>query len=202
VAIAKAKQTDERRHYFRIKNWLFLSFERVNNPDDNKSLSNTDAQPSPRIQLLNELHHLEEDNIKFMSSLSPELSHVSQHMTKMNKKIGLLTQHIIQSLDIEYNELLEVDLSAGGIKFHSKTSLKANQQVKMEIVIVPEYYGVITHANVIDCKKSQDKDGYDIAFKFIRISQSDRDVIVRHIFKVQSKQLRTTKGLQTKDELN
>ena len=202
MAIAKAKKTDERRQYFRIKNWLFLSFERVDKSDEKELIKDLDTQSSPRIQLLNELHHLEEDNTKFMSSLSSELTHVSKHMSKMNKKIGLLTQYIIQSLDIEYNELLEVDLSAGGIRFHSKTSLRKRQQVKMEIVIIPEYYGVVTYAKVVECKKSKDKDGYEIAFKFIRISQPDQDAIVRHIFKVQSKQLRSNKGLQTKDELN
>jgi len=202
VAIAKKKKIDERRQYFRIKNWLFLSFERVINSNSKEPLNNIETQSSPRIQLLNELHRLEEDNTKFMNSLNSELLHVSQHMNRMNKKIGLLTQYIIQSLDIEYNELKEVDLSAGGIRFHSKTSLRKSQQVKMEIVIVPEYYGVVTYAKVVECKKSKDNAGYDIAFKFIRISQSDQDAIVRHIFKIQSKQLRSTKGLQAKDELN
>ncbi|MFT6734277.1 MAG: c-di-GMP-binding flagellar brake protein YcgR [Polaribacter sp.] len=202
MIFTKAKIADERRQYFRIKNWLFLSFERVDKPDEKELIEDIDALSSPRIQLLNELHHLEEDNTKFMSSLSTDISHVTKHMDKMNRKIGLLTQYIIQSLDIEYNELQEVDLSAGGIRFHSKVSLRAKHQVKMEIVIIPEYYGVVTFAEVVDCKKSKNKEGYDIAFKFIRISQTDQDAIVRHIFKVQSKQLRTSKGLQTKDELN
>ncbi|MGB0496548.1 MAG: PilZ domain-containing protein [Kangiellaceae bacterium] len=200
MAIAKSIQVDERRQYFRIKNWLFLSFERVDKSTSDKPMSSLETQSSPRIQLLNELHRLEDDNTKFMNSLGQELSHVTQHMTKMNKKISLLTQYIIQSLDIEYNELLEVDLSAGGIRFNSKTSLRKHQQVKMEIVIIPEYYGVVTYAKVVECKKSEDGQSYDIAFKFIRISQTDRDAIVRHIFKVQSKQLRNKKGLQNKTE--
>ena len=202
MAIAKSKQIDERRRYFRIKNWLFLSYEIDENPLKSITSKNIEPQSSPRIQLLNELNNLEEDNLKFMASISSELNHVSQHITNMNKKIGLLTQYIIQSLDIEYNELLEVDLSAGGIRFISKTSLRSKQQVKMEIVIIPEYYGVITYAKVVSCTKLKDGSGYDIAFKFVKISDTDRDTIVRHIFKVQSKQLRTKKGLQTKDEIN
>ena len=202
MAIAKSKQIDERRRYFRIKNWLFLSYEIDENPLKSIASKNIEPQSSPRIQLLNELNNLEEDNLKFMASISSELNHVSQHITNMNKKIGLLTQYIIQSLDIEYNELLEVDLSAGGIRFISKTSLRSKQQVKMEIVIIPEYYGVITYAKVVSCTKLKDGSGYDIAFKFVKISDTDRDTIVRHIFKVQSKQLRTKKGLQTKDEIN
>ena len=200
MATAESNQIDDRRQFFRIKNWLFLSYEIDENPLQSIANKSIEPQTSPRIQLLNELRNLEEDNVKFMGSIEPELTHVSQHIANMNKKIGLLTQYIIQSLDIEYNELLEVDLSAGGIRFHSTTSLRPTQQVKMEIVIIPEYYGVVTHAKVVDCTKLEDGT-YDIAFKFVKISAPDRDKIMRHIFKEQSKQLRNKKGFQSKSEI-
>lgn len=189
----------ERRQYFRIRNSLFMSYQTIEAGNEPQPLKEPQTDTSPCIYLLKELNKLEQQNKIFINSLAAVEAPVATHISSVNTKLRLLTQHIVTHLAVEYSELLQVDLSGGGVRFESQTALSVGQELKMEIVLIPEYYSIIAYAKVVDCLKISGQQSFELAIAFSRIHESDRDAIIKHVLEAQSKQLRLHKERQSTD---
>ena len=183
----------ERREYFRIKNWIIINFEPIDSIQDAPDLDGSGAKSSPRISLLQELSRLENENQAYLGSLTDKQSQLGNYLINMNKKMELLTRFVIESLSGDQNELREVDISGGGIRFKSLTPQPIDQLLTLEIVLVPECVGILAYGRVVDCKKLEDTPHHEIALVFVKLREADRDAIVKHVFKIQSEQLRSQK---------
>ncbi|TQV84431.1 PilZ domain-containing protein [Aliikangiella coralliicola] len=182
---------NERREYFRIKNWIIINFEKIDEDQDNQDLDDFGFKSSPRISLLQELSRLETENQNYLGSLTDKQSQLGNYLINMNKKMELLTRFVIESLSGNKDELREVDISGGGIRFKSVDPHPIDQLLKLEIVLVPECVGLLAHGRVVDCKPIEGTPHHEIALVFIKLREADRDAIVRHVFKIQSEQLRS-----------
>ena len=191
MAQAKTPLEKERRQYFRIKNRLFMGYELLDSNNDSFDIALEQKNSLPFAHLLEELNQLAESNDKHCQSLDSQQQPTIDHLGRVNQKIEQLTGYMIKSLDLDYNELLEVDLSGGGIRYDSEIALKPEQELKLELVLVPEYHYLVALGKVVDCVK--EVNGYQIAIAFTHIKENDRDLIVRHVFKSQSQQLRERK---------
>jgi len=191
VSQSRTKPGDERRQYFRIKNRLFMGYELLDS-DQGFSGSNEDNSKSlPFAHLLEELNALVKANNSHIESLNSQQQLTVEHLNNLNAKIAQLTQYMIQSLNLRYNDLLEVDLSGGGIRFNSDRSMVIGQKLKLELVLVPEYYYLVVYGEVVDCQPIDN--GFELGIVFDQIKEADRDAIIRHVFKSQSAQLRAEK---------
>lgn len=181
---------DERREYFRIKNWIIINHEIVESIDDTSHSNQTMIQSSPRITLLQELSQLENDNQSYLGSLAGKQSQLGNYLISMNKKMLLLTRFVIQSLNTDNQDLTEVDISGGGIRFKTHKKLNLDQIVKLEIVLVPECVGLEAYSRVVDCNPVEDSDLFEVALIFVKLKEADREAIIKHVFTLQSQQLR------------
>ncbi len=181
---------NERREYFRIKNWLILNYEVIDSIENAPEVSDLMREESPRITLLQELSRLEQENQSYLSSLKEKQSQLGNYLLNMNKKFELLTRFVIQSLSDNPQDLTQVDLSGGGIRFKTHTQHKIDEVIKIELVLVPECVGIIAYGRVVDCHAIENSDEHEMALVFVKLRESDRDAIVRHVFKIQSNQLR------------
>lgn len=186
----KPSQT-ERREYFRIKNWLILNHESIESMESIPDIDDLATSESPRISLLHELNRLENENQAYLGSLTDKQSQLGNYLLNLNKKMELLTRFVVQSLDSDKSELTEVDISGGGLRFSSSQPYSIDQLMKIELVLVPECVGIVAYARVVDSKPKGDQQ--EIALIFVKLKESDRDAIIKHVFKVQSKQLREDK---------
>ena len=141
----------ERRQYFRIRNRLFMGYELLDSEQDISDSDSNDAKSLPFSHLLGELNRLIANNDLHIESLSSQQHLTIDHLNQVNSKIEQLTQYMIQSLNLSYSDLQEVDLSGGGIRFTSKREMSLGQKLKIELVLVPEYYYLVVHAKVVDC---------------------------------------------------
>jgi len=188
----------ERRKYFRIRNKLFLSYEleltEENNTSDGSSTpQNATPQASPQITLLRELSEINDENKRFLKTLSSDQASTYSHVQTMNNRIVELSRQIIYALDIDENSMMEVDISGGGLSFESKQQLSVGQKLNIEMILMPQYFGIVLHAEVVDCSTTEELNNYRTSMEFTQIDESDRDVIIGHIFKTQSKVLRDSK---------
>ena len=187
--------SDERRQYFRIKNSLFMSYETIDTNDNKQTQKETLAEPSPSLRLLKELNEIEQNNKTFLTNLPLDHKNTSTYINQLNSKISSLSEYLVQNLDIKYKELLEVDLSGGGIRFESESELHKDQELKLDIVLVPEYRDMIIHGKVVNSQKVKNKSTFEHSVTFCHIQESDRDAIIKHVFKTQSEQLRADKDV-------
>lgn len=196
MSFSSPNPNDERRQYFRIRHSLLMSYQTIETSDESLPIKENQPESSSGIHLLKELNKLEQQNQSFINSLQADQATVSTYITGLNDKLSLLSHYIINNLDVDYKELLQVDLSGGGIRFESDTALDIEQEIKMEIVLVPEYANILTYGKVVDCHKVAGKQSFELAISFTQIHESDRDSIIKHVFEAQSKQLRFDKEKQ------
>lgn len=189
--MSKTEINQERREYFRIKNWIIINHECVDSTQENTQLDEQMVRSTPRIKLLQELTKIGDDNQEYLGSLSDKHSQLGDYLINLNKKVELLTRFVIQSLDHDHQDLTEVDISGGGIRFKTHDSFEIDQLVKLEIVLVPECIGFIAYGRAVDCKPVENSDLFDVALIFVKLKESDREAIIKHVFSLQSKQLRS-----------
>lgn len=188
---SREKPENERRQYFRIKNRLFIGYELIDSEHEFSASNSDNSKSLPFAHLLGELNGIVSANDAHIETLNSQQQPTIDHINELNTKLAQLTQYMIQSLNLSYNELLEVDLSGGGIRFESERSMPIGQKLKLELVLVPEYYYLVVYAEVVDCQPINNR--FELAISFDQIKEADRDAIIRHVFKSQSEQLRAEK---------
>jgi hypothetical protein len=188
--MSKPESGAERREYFRIKNWIIINHHIVDSISDESIENDLKHEQSARISLLQELTQLENDNENYLISLSDKQSQLGNYLININKKISLLTRFVIQSLNTDNQDLTEVDISGGGLRFKSHKANKIDQLLKLELVLIPECVGLIAYGRVVDCKPVEDTELFEIAVVFAKLREADRDAIIKHVFTLQSRQLR------------
>jgi hypothetical protein len=189
--------TDERRQFYRNKNSVFVKIELLDSLELETSEKNLTNQTLETTYLLKTLGNLITQNSNFYKALEPENQACVQHLESLNRQLVDMVDYVNTTFDLKFSELQEVDLSGGGIRFESEQELIINQLLRMEIVLVPDYDSLSVTGVVVDCKPCKDKSSFDLAVNFSEISEYDRDIIIKHVFKSQSEQLRSQK--QTND---
>ena len=184
------ENNQERREYFRIKNWIIINHDIIQSLDDAPAIEDLAQSSSPRINLLQELRRLENENQEYLGSLTEKQSQLGNYLLNLNKKMDLLTRFVVQSLEGDKNDLTEVDISGGGMRFSTSKNYPIDQLMKLELVLVPECVGIVAYGRVVDCKPTSDGKGNDVAIIFVKLREADRDAIIKHVFQVQSQQLR------------
>lgn len=145
---------------------------------------------SPQIELLTQLRSLSSNNDNFIDTLDSQQTDVINHLSSMSKKLKGFVKEIIKAIDVDYSALMEVDISGGGIRFESNTSIEIDRIVKLELILMPQYLPISSFGKVIDCSRLSNGGGFRIAIEFTQISDTDRDAIVGHVLQTQSKLIR------------
>ena len=136
-------KADERREYFRIKNWIVINHETIESLESVPPIDEVAKTSSPKIRLLQELTRLENENQAYLGSLTDKQSQLGNYLINLNKKLELLTQFAVESLHTDTENLTEVDISGGGLRFNCEQHYGIDQLVKIEIILVPECVGVV-----------------------------------------------------------
>ncbi|MDQ7049762.1 MAG: PilZ domain-containing protein [Enterobacterales bacterium] len=186
--------TDDRREYFRIKNKILMRFEIANKDQPPKTIELESNKHAEQISLLQRISKIQDLNDVFNNDLSAEHYLTKDHLEAINQQLSCLSHDLLTAIDHEYRDLMEVDISGGGLRFESDQALAKGQTLNMEIILVPEFqaihiFGQVVNSEMVENQKNQHR----LAISFIKIKEADRDAIIGHIFKTQSKQLRACK---------
>ncbi len=186
--------TDDRRQYFRIKNNILMRFEIADKDQAQKTTELEANKHAEQMALLQRIAKIQDLNDVFNNDLGAEHYLTKDHLEAINQQLCCLSHDLITAVDHEYRDLMEVDISGGGLRFESDQALSKGQTLNMEIILVPEYQPIHIFGQVVDSELIENqKDLHRVAVSFTKIKEADRDAIIGHIFKIQSKQLRACK---------
>lgn len=176
---------DERRDFFRIDDEVYLDYIAISE-DEYKSA------PQTLEQLHESSFSLSADFATLNNNINPVLNNIKQlypdigdYLEMLNSKIDNLSQHLqYANSKFDNNKVIRANLSASGIQFTAQQTLKINQAMKLELVLLPEKIGVLIFGRVIEAK---DKD-IAIAFEFLR--PEDQELMIKHNLNKQMSELR------------
>ncbi|MCP5160573.1 MAG: hypothetical protein H7A00_02735 [Hahellaceae bacterium] len=179
----------ERRQYFRIQDQASITISSIGEKD---SLS--DLFPyAYQLTLLSELSLLDVEGRHQLGQINERDRSLGVYLKTLNRKLETITQLLAQSsIPINPDSVREIDLSEGGVSFRWHEPFNQAQRVGIQMILLPDYVGLILHACVKSCDKlPTEKDQpqeYEVRLAFDAPTESQRHLIAKHVMRKQSRE--------------
>lgn len=193
-----AQENADRREFFRINDRLILNYKVITSSEARELgemiLSNAAPTAHATTQQMSSLHAT-------FQHLLDQISHrdrdTARALRMLDEKLNGLTHtlHTAQNpIDDAHAE--KVNLSAGGLAFMSDVDIEAKTPLEITLQLLPS--GVSLHAisKVISCSHLGSDNGktpYLLRLVFTHMSETDRNLLVKHTLTRQAESLRSHK---------
>lgn len=176
--------TDERRRFFRIDDEAEVSFKTISH-DEYTAWS--DKQGNGEAEKKAKLEAELSMTIANLKSHHPQLAKVCE---LLNTKINLCLDSHSNAFDfIEEGELKPINLSACGIAFHTDENIQPNEHILLQLKLKPSGLSLITTGKVVDSALVDGKQQI-VRVDFEDLAESNQDLLMQHLFQVQSRNLK------------
>ena len=189
--------SNERRRFFRIDDSLGVYFQTLG-PEQAKAFAAEVRGGSDGVDYLSHFDNRIQTLLDASKIQSPV---VAELVDLVNKKLNL----VIQQLDIDAESLQrvayslrQVNISACGMAFFHEEPLDAEQFLELDLVLHPSELVIKLLAQVVSCDIAADEEpSYYIRLNFEMIKAADQELLIQHIVKRQSSQLKMDRDLHS-----
>ncbi len=184
-ASTKPSTGPDKRDFFRVSQDVFFDFKPVESYTAENENSDNEFGDVASLSLIDELRRLDRDNVQTLRILADKNHLLGDYLQTLNSKIDLIARHTMFAHDANaHNKVTtRINLSEDGLAFLNERTLYKGSYIAVRLVFLPSYSPVVTFAKVLRCDQKNDR--YQIAAKFHRLSDTDRQEISRQIMKVQ-----------------
>ncbi|OAG27289.1 PilZ domain-containing protein [Thermodesulfatator autotrophicus] len=188
-------KAEEKRNYIRIYDHVLLRLTPLSREEFEKKLENfREGKESPWIDPIRppgEIFKLE-SYLKRLREKDRELAGVLQIL---NQKLDRILINLLGEKFLKGFREVEVNLGAGGLRVRLPEEVQVGAIYEIDLGLLPDWVFLKTFGEVIRVEPSPEG-GYEVAFKFIWITEADQDRLVEHIFRQQVLQLRATRRVK------
>ncbi len=177
--------SDDRRRYFRIDDEAEISFKAISDEEYQAWSQGEVEDDHTRLAKLNTELSI---NIANLKSHQPQLAKICD---LLNQKIDLtLRAHTTPQGFIDDGELKSINLSACGIAFHTDEDLQQHEHILMQLKLKPSGVSIITPGKVVAVDNDASGAKQVVRVEFQDISENNQDLLMQHLFQVQSRSLK------------
>ncbi|WP_045859959.1 PilZ domain-containing protein [Teredinibacter purpureus] len=182
----------ERRDFFRVDQDVIFDYKVVDAFAAENDPPEIEFEDSVSLSLLNELRRLDQDNIQTLRALTDKNRLLGDYLQTLSSKIDLIARHSLFAQDKEAGDKpkTRINLSEEGIAFIAERAVYKGNFLAMRLIFLPHYAPVVIFAKVIRCEPKQSN--YQVAAKFHRLQDKDRQELSRQILKTQVSQKKAT----------
>ena len=142
---------------------------------------------NPEFGLISEFQLLDVEAKHLLHAVTEKDKNLGQLLRLFNKKLDALSRVVALTTQAEdHNQILEVNLSEGGLAMPYPQLLVDDQAVAVKLILLPSYSGLLLTGKVLSCLGQQSP--YELHIEFTDISDAHRQLIARHIMRLQSQQ--------------
>ncbi|HIF50760.1 MAG TPA: PilZ domain-containing protein [Thiotrichaceae bacterium] len=196
---------DDRRRYFRINDKVSLKYRVVQGIDVDTEIKRTEHEQNNLAEIKNAFNCIEAKIITKMGRIEEVSPLVAEVLSLYDKKLSLIESMILHKEDEENSitETQQINLSASGMSFESNTPINEDVNLKMELILFPEYQFIPLYACVVDCKKKMDDNLYrfNISVEFVGICESDQETIMQHVLSRQTASIKKERSEQAEETI-
>lgn len=184
-ASTKSTSGPDKRDFFRISQDVIFDFKSVESYAAENENADNEFGDATSISLIDELRRLDRDNVQTLRLLADKNRLLGDYLQTLNSKIDLIARHTMFAHDANANNKIttRINLSEDGLAFLNERALYKGSYIAVRLVFLPSYSPVVTFAKVLRCDQKDEL--YQIAAKFHRLSDTDRQEISRQIMKAQ-----------------
>ncbi|WP_086932363.1 PilZ domain-containing protein [Agarilytica rhodophyticola] len=181
----KSSTSADKRDFFRISHDVLFDYKVTDTFCAENDQPEDVFDDSASLGLINELRRLDRDNVQTLRLLTEKNRLLGDYLQMLSNKIDLIGRHTLFAHDAESNSkpTTRINLSEDGLAFHCDRMLYKDSYIAVRLVFLPSYSPVITFAKVLRCNQKEDK--YQVAVKFFRLNDAQRQELSRQIMKAQ-----------------
>ncbi|WP_018016015.1 PilZ domain-containing protein [Teredinibacter turnerae] len=186
------KQADqgsrEKRDFFRISHDVIFDHKVVDAYTAEHDSPEILFDDAVSLGIINELRRLDRDASQTLRALSEKNRLIGDYLQIVNSKIDLLARHALfhQTEKAREKPKTRINLSEDGLAFIVDRALYKGNYLAIRMIFLPNYVPVVVFAKVIRCEAKGDQ--YQVAARFHRISDKDRQELSRQILRAQISQ--------------
>jgi hypothetical protein len=188
---ADQQQSEERRGFFRIEDEVTLHVRKVGESERN-DVDGLRVTQKDNLLLANELEKMKAESRVYLRHVEKETPEIARYFSHLEMKIDLIARVLILgSDDLIQKRTQMVNISGSGMAFKSEEAYDLGDNVDVTFVLQPSYMMINTFAKVVACR--QQGVVYRVAIEFEKLSDDDRDLLIRHVVKKQMVDIREHK---------
>lgn len=194
--------SDERRRYFRIEDEIILSWHSITPEEKNKGVARFARGEVEYPDLAGMYLGLEADLSDMIQAVAAKDPNISNALELINRKLNLFIKKM--PLDQLTQTLLDeipqpVNISASGLSFETAYQKTPGEDLKVEMVLLPEKFYILCYAVVIDCVPLEKTSTYRMNVDFVTMRDEDTERLVQHIMRKEVEFLRARRKSRQSD---
>ncbi len=193
-----SSEAAERRQYFRCADRVSLNFRVLGDEEFTRIVENFDAERNKLSSISSSLASTNSQMQRFLERGRSSFPELAAYMESLNEKIDLVIKHFTPLIDELAGEPSHaVSLSGSGIAFTEAQAVAVGARLEVRLLLFPEYYSILALGQVVRCELHRELPSptHDIGVEFVHIVEADRDLIIRHLVKRQSEEIRRRREL-------
>ena len=182
---------DDRRQYYRIEDRVPMRLTAVEGCTDAPDMEQLEREIPSSFKLINTLQEIESEASVNLSSLQGTNPGIVDYLRTLNKRLDLIGGYIAEQ---EFNKARNnesVSLSGNGFRLINDEGFAIDTILLIEMLLPYKRTGIHCYGRVIE--SNQQDDGFSIAVTYETIREVDREAIIRHVIRQESKLIRQAK---------
>lgn len=176
----------DKRDFFRVSQDVLFDYKIVEAFTAENDEPDGQFEDGKSMSLLDELRRLDRDGLQALKIISEKNRLLGDYLRNLSQKIDLLARHTLfgkEDATGDQQPTMRVNLSEDGLAFASERAIYVGNFLVLRLIFLPHYQPVVTFAQVVRCE--QKGETYQIAARFHRLAEKDRQVLARQILKAQ-----------------
>ena len=185
---------NERRRYYRIDDYVALKVVALSEAELADRLAQSERDDASTL-LMNRLRLQRDKHLPNLRAAQQRYPEIASYLVLLEEQIELLARVVTnQQDDLPDSPTDPVNLSAQGIRFNHATPMEAGDAMELHIKLFPSLVRVVVQGHVVNCAAIGADEGgeeFSIAADFTHIREEDRELLVKHIHRLQIDTLAT-----------
>jgi hypothetical protein len=183
----------ERREYFRVEDQLILRYREVPRGTIADAPAERHFDNSEVFELLRELRHIDHEHNNVLRALAEQNRELGLYLKNVNRKIELVANALASLDQLQQGQTPQsVSISESGLAFTADPPLSIGSTVALELILLPQHTGLALYGEVV---MNRDEPPARSVVTFLRLRESDRQILAKHILQVQIAAKRQSQGL-------
>ena len=176
----------ERRDFFRISQDVFFDYKLVESFVAENDPAEGLFSDMNSMTVLDELKRIDKEHIQTLRLITEKNRLLGDYLGSLNQKIDLVTRHLLLAQDdvVKDKKKTRINLSEDGLAFMADRAIYRDSYIAVRLIFLPNYSTVTTFAKVVRSDSKEER--FQVAAKFYRLDDADRQELSRQILKAQS----------------
>lgn len=198
--IPKTRDAEDRRSYFRIDDNVRLSVRRVPADELSERVEQLDHDLAGNFTVMSSLAAITAQMTMGLRRIENRAPDLAAYLRAIDNKIEVIGRaFIMQEPEFMAEQAVPANLSAGGMCVGVDEMYEPGDALEIRMLLFPSFAGLMIYGTVVESSAAEDDDkasrfGHITRIEFSHIRESDRELLIRHLLRRQSMQLRNQHG--------